>query len=66
MINKTHFPVKFFEIDSLGIVHHSIYPLWFEVGRNDYFKNANIPTDKINSLGYFLPLKNLECECKSS
>jgi len=65
MINETDFFVKFYEIDGLGIVHHSNYPLWFELGRNDYFKNADIPIYKMNYLGLFLPLLEMNCNFKS-
>lgn len=65
MITETCFHVRYTEIDSLGIVHHSKYPIWFEAGRNDYLKNADIPNSKMNALGLFLPLSEIKCRFKS-
>jgi len=65
MIAITSFTVKKSEIDKMGIVHHSMYPLWFEEGRRDYFHKAGIPCSCINSLGYYLPLSEMECKFKS-
>lgn len=65
MYNKTNFRVKHHEIDLLGIVHHSFYPLWFEAGRNDFFKNNDLPNYKLNALNLYLPLLELTCDFKS-
>jgi acyl-CoA thioester hydrolase len=65
MVTKTCFAVKLTEIDHMGIVHHSNYPIWFESGRIDYLKKAGIPNSKIVTLGLFLPLSELKCDFKS-
>ncbi|MDF2523162.1 MAG: putative thioesterase [Clostridiales bacterium] len=65
MITKTFHSVRYAQIDQLGIVHHSNYPIWFEAARNDYFNKAGIPSSKIAALGFFLPLSHLNCEFKS-
>ncbi|MFZ5987217.1 MAG: acyl-CoA thioesterase [Bacillota bacterium] len=65
MTTETCFHVKFTEIDLMGIVHHSNYPIWFEAGRTDYLKKAGIPAYRMNALGFFLPLSKIECEFKS-
>lgn len=62
---ETCFPVSFTEIDILGIVHHSNYVRWFEAGRMNYFKKAGNPVSRINSIGLYLPLLEMECEFKS-
>lgn len=65
MITKTCFPVRYTEIDSLGIVHHSKYPLWFEMGRIDFLKKAGLSSHKLHALGFLMPLTELKCEFKS-
>lgn len=65
MATETHLTVGYSEIDHMGIVHHSCYPIWFEAGRHDYFKKAGVPNSKIRALGYFLPLTELKCEYRS-
>ncbi len=65
MTTRTSFPVRYSEIDKMGIVHHSNYPKWFEIGRRDYLYKAGIPNSCINSQGFYLPLSELECKFKS-
>lgn len=65
MTTRTSFPVRYSEIDKMGIVHHSNYPKWFEIGRGDYLYKAGIPSSSINSQGFYLPLCGLECKFKS-
>ena len=52
METRTSFYIGSFEIDKMGIVHHSNYPKWFEIGRRDYFKKAGIPSSTINQQGF--------------
>ena len=35
METRTAIPVRFAETDAQGVVHHSHYPVWFELGRTD-------------------------------
>jgi acyl-CoA thioester hydrolase len=65
METKTSFYISGFEIDKMGIVHHSNYPKWFEIGRRDYLKKAGIPNSTINKQGFYLPLSEMECKFKS-
>lgn len=65
MITSTSFNVSHFEIDKMGIVHHTIYPKWFEIGRRDYLHKAGIPHSSINRQGFYLPLSEMECKYKS-
>lgn len=64
-MTRTSFFVKDSEIDKMGIVHHSIYPKWFEIGRRDYLHKAGIPHSSINCQGFYLPLSEMECKFKS-
>lgn len=65
MTTKTFFPVLFTQIDRMGIVHHSNYPLWFEKARRDYLRMAGTSSSKIANRGLFLPLSKMECIYKS-
>lgn len=62
MTTKTEFPVLYTEVDRMGIVHHSNYPLWFEKSRRDYLRKAGISNSKLAGQGYFLPLSEIECK----
>lgn len=65
MITKTSFAVRHSEIDGMGIVHHSKYPVWFEAGRHDFLKKAGMPSHKLKEQGLLLPLTEMKCFYKS-
>lgn len=65
METRTSFYISGFEIDKMGIAHHSNYPRWFEIGRSDYLKKAGIPSSTMNKQGFYLPLSEMECRFKS-
>lgn len=65
MATETSLHVKYTEVDGMGIVHHSIYPLWFEKGREDYLRKAGVSNSQIGGRGFYLPLIQMECRYKS-
>ncbi len=65
MIIETRFPVRYAETDQMGVVHHSVYPIWFECGRTDFIKHYGIAYDELERLGLMLPLIRLGCEYKA-
>lgn len=58
--------VRYAETDRMGIVHHSNYPVWFEVGRTEFIKQNGIAYSSIESKGIMLPLIELKCRFISS
>jgi acyl-CoA thioester hydrolase len=62
MVTETRFPVRYAETDQMGIVHHSVYPVWFECGRTDFIKYYGISYDELERLGLMLPLRYLTCK----
>ena len=65
MITETRFPVRYAETDQMGIVHHSVYPIWFECGITDFIKHYGIAYNELEELGLMLPLIRLTCEYKN-
>jgi acyl-CoA thioester hydrolase len=65
MATETSLHVKYTDVDRMGIVHHSIYPLWFEKGRRDYLRKAGASNSQIGGRGFYLPLTEMECRFKS-
>lgn len=41
-INEAKLKVRYVETDQMGIVHHSNYYAWFEVGRGEYITEKGI------------------------
>ncbi|MBK8792907.1 MAG: acyl-CoA thioesterase [Holophaga sp.] len=36
--STTAIRVRYAETDAMGIVHHSVYPIWMELGRSDFLR----------------------------
>ena len=62
MITETRFPVRYAETDQMGIVHHSVYAVWFECGRTEHIRNFGLTYDGMEKTGAMLPLLKLTCE----
>ncbi len=58
--------VRYAETDRMGIVHHSNYPVWFEVGRTEFIKQNGISYSEVEGNGILLPLLELKCKFISS
>lgn len=59
MHSRTRVKVRFAETDQLGIVHHSNYPVWYEIGRNDYINMLDLCYDDMKKAGIVTPVLNL-------
>ncbi len=53
-ISKTTIRVRYAETDAMGIVHHSSYIPWFELGRSDWMREAGMPYSEFVEMGYYL------------
>ncbi len=62
MISKSIVNVRYAETDKMGIVHHSVYPIWYELARTDLSKSAGFSYSKMEELGLFTPLVELNCK----
>lgn len=58
---RTKVTVRYAETDRMGIVHHSNYPIWYEIARNDYIKMFGISYTDMENAGIMTPLLNLSC-----
>ena len=61
-VNETTLKVRYVETDQMGIVHHSNYFPWFEVGRTEFVKALGMSYGDMESKGISLPL--IECGCR--
>ena len=59
---ETEMTVRYAETDQMGIAHHSNYPVWFEIGRTDFFKKLGYSYSQIESKGILLPLTDMKCK----
>ena len=56
MIVKTTYRVKFFDTDTMGVVHHSNYIRWFETGRVEFLRTLGIDLNEMMNDGILFPI----------
>lgn len=61
-MNETKIKVRYVETDQMGIVHHSNYYAWFEVGRTEFISASGMNYREMEKQGVLLPL--VESSCK--
>ena len=60
MISKISIIPRYAETDQMGIIHHSVYPIWYEQGRVAFCNEIGFPFDKIEAQGLYHALIDLE------
>jgi acyl-CoA thioester hydrolase len=62
-LNRT--PVKiraiYADTDAMGIVYHTNYIRWFEIGRTELFRDMGILYSDVEAAGFNLPLTQVYC-----
>lgn len=48
--------VKFFDTDTMGVVHHSNYIRWFETGRVEFLRELGLTLNEMMDDGILFPL----------
>jgi acyl-CoA thioester hydrolase len=53
--------VIYADTDAMGIVYHTNYIRWFEVGRTELMRDMGIVYAQLEREGYYLPITQLTC-----
>jgi len=61
-INEAKIKVRYAETDKMGIVYHSNYLIYFEIGRTEFINECGISYLEMEQMGIMIPL--LESNCK--
>lgn len=64
MVFETEFPVRYYETDQMGVVHHSNYVRYFECARNVMMESLGYPIQKCEEDGVTIPVVKVECHYK--
>lgn len=59
MQNELPIEVRYSECDPMGVVHHAVYPVWFEMGRTELLRATNISYKEFEDKGIFLVVAEL-------
>ena len=57
--------VRYAETDQMGIVHHSVYAVWFEQARTEFFRMAGASYADMEAEGFASPVLELNVQFKS-
>ena len=55
------FPVRYYETDQMGVVHHSNYIRYFECARNALIAEGGYPIEECEKDGIVIPVVSVEC-----
>ncbi|MBP2655989.1 MAG: ybgC [Firmicutes bacterium] len=58
--------VRFVETDVMGVVHHSNYFHWFEMGRVEYMRQAGVLLPELMAEGILFPISDVSCQYRAS
>ena len=56
--------VRYAETDQMGIVHHSVYAIWFEQARTEFFRTAGASYADMEAEGFASPVLELAVQFK--
>jgi acyl-CoA thioester hydrolase len=57
--------VRYSEVDQMGVVHHTVYPVWFEMGRTEMLRSTGRTYKEFEEAGILLAVVRLEISYKS-
>ena len=66
LIAETKIEVRYPDVDPMSIVHHAVYPVWYEVARMDYFEKLGFSYREMHSHGINPPMVDLHLQFKST
>jgi len=61
---KTQFRVRYADTDKMGVVYHSNYAVYFEVGRTEMFREIGLTYNEMEKNNVMLPLVDLHINYK--
>ena len=53
------------DTDAMGVVYHTNYIHWFEIGRTELLRDIGYPYSELEKIPVWLPLSQVYCEYKS-
>lgn len=63
---STSFRVRYAETDAMGIVHHSSYVVWFEMGRTEFMRAHGFTYRSLEEMGVVMPVLELSVRYRQS
>lgn len=51
---------RYCETDQAGVVHHTVHPIWLEMGRTELLRENGIPYSKLEKMGTFFVVADIK------
>ena len=65
IFSETQLRVRYAETDQMGVVYHSNYVIWFEVGRVEALRQLGFTYKEMEQDGCHLPVVEVRCRYKA-
>ncbi len=65
MNNDIKIQVRYNECDPMGVSHHAVYPVWFEMGRTELLRSNGGCYRELEESGLFLAVSELRIQYKA-
>ncbi len=66
MVHEARVRVRYAETDQMGVVYHSNYIIWMEVGRVELLRALGFSYKEMETDGIHLPVAEVKCRYKAS
>jgi acyl-CoA thioester hydrolase len=63
-VSENTFRVRYAETDQMGIVYHSNYYIWFDMGRTEFMRSLGYEYGELEKQGVMLPILETHCTYK--
>lgn len=57
---------RYCETDQAGVVHHTVYPIWFEMGRTELLRENGVAYKKLEQAGIYFVVADLSVKYRRS
>lgn len=62
MTSETIIRARYAETDQMGIIYHSNYFIWFEIGRTEFFRQLSMDYKELEEKDILLPVIDVGCK----
>ena len=64
--HKINISARYAETDQGGVVHHSVYPVWFEMGRTELLRANGVAYKNLEQAGIFFVVAELSIKYRAA
>ena len=64
MTGCTEIRVRYAECDPMGVAHHTVYPVWFEIGRTELLRESGLTYGDLERQGFLIAVVKLSVQYK--